>query len=222
MKQIILNEPIEDKHGNTFIPRKFGEYPIHQYDISKRKISATIAEKYLFSVEKRNPPCLKKSLAGWHIGFPTDYSMIIYNNYTYLWDSDKAIFQPIDHQSISSRIYDNSELYLFYNFWDLVSFFTLNPEQEEKMNFIVLNRHTKNDHNYKDALNLIIKSHFSKIYNFVKIPIHKELAKDKAIAETKRIQYELECYCEVFPRWKEFEEESLNNYLITLKKTAPK
>ena len=144
MKEIILDEPIKDKNGNTFTPKKIGYYPTHISYVIARGIYE-FSKKYLYTVTKWYKPIHPSLPCGnfpkFYIGFPNDHIMTLCHHHetNYLTKGKDGV---INHQAISSRIHDNSDLFLFYDFWDLLSFFTLHPELEEKINFIVMKNKT--------------------------------------------------------------------------------
>lgn len=174
--------------------------------VYERKIDLNLANKYLIAVEKLRPGD-EHPLR--NLGFRND------NNGYFLCTRDIKNLNPKGFptccfkQSITSFIRsESSTISIFYDFWDFLSYLSLYPDQEQQ-NFIILNRHSKHDHNLAEAK--LIAGRFATVENYVKWDD----------AKNEEVQQQLESVCtQVIPRWKDFDEPNFNEYYI--KKIASK
>lgn len=207
MKSTPIRPPYTDTKGNIYEFKLLDEsnYRLIEF-VAKKEIDLDLIGKYLIAIEKTRAT---DEVLFRNLGFKNNSDGYI----TCMRDKEnpnsKGFIGCCFKQSITSFIRtESSTITIFYDFWDFLSYLSLYPDQKEQ-NFIILNRHTKSDHNLAEAK--LIAGRFATVENYVKWDNTKN----------EEVQQQLEEVCkQVIPRWKDFDEPNFNEYYI--KKIASK
>jgi hypothetical protein len=200
MKTTQIRPPYTDKKGNIYEFKLLDSSNSKLIEfIYRNEVDLGIASKYLIAVEKQRPED-KHPLR--NLGFKNDSDGYLLCSRDKENKNPKGFYNCCSKQSITSFIQGESNtITIFYDFWDFLSYLSLYPEKEGQ-NFIILNRHSKHDHNLSEAK--LIAGRFATVENYVKWDNSKN----------EEVQQQLEEVCsDVIPRWRDFDELNLNEYL---------